>query len=197
MLDMIACAPHVKQERKYQMSVWHSIYRASIIQEKHLRFPSERIVVSEDIPFQVDFLQCANKIVYLPQSYYYYCLNGTSLTASFKPEKFVKYKKLFQLLNEKVGNSKFQQERIDRFFIGYSRSHLTHLMQSNLHNKRYWLNQDLQDDIWDILSHRYSPSNLSIYPRLFYYLTIKKHSILLGYYICIITFLKKITNKRA
>lgn len=197
MLDMIACAPHVKQERKYQMSVWHSIYRTSIIREKNLRFLSERDVASEDLPFQVDFLQCTKKVVYLPKSYYYYCLNGTSLTASFKPEKFVGYKSLYKLLIEKVGSGKLQQERVDRFFIGYSRSHLTHLIQSQISNKRKWLKDNLDDDIWFILSSRYSPSKLSVYPRIFYYLTIKKHSILLECYIKIITIMKQLTNRRA
>ena len=195
MLDMIACAPYVKLERKYQMSVWHSIYRSSVIQNNNLRFPSEREVVSEDIPFQVDFLQCIKKVVYLPKSYYYYCLNGTSLTASFKPEKFVKYKTLFELLSEKVGGGK-QQERVDRFFIGYSRSHLTHLIQSKIPNKRDWLKTDLNDDIWRILSLRYSPSKLSIYSRIFYYLIIKKRSILLECYIWLITIMKLLTKRR-
>lgn len=71
MLDMVACAPHVKKERKYQMSVWHSIYRSDIINKYNIRFHSERDVVSEDIPFQIDFLKYANKVVYLPKSFYY------------------------------------------------------------------------------------------------------------------------------
>ena len=79
MLDMIASGAGIKAERLYQMSVWHSIYKRSLIEEKHIRFVSEREVASEDIPFQVDFLSKANIVAYVSNTYYSYCLNGTSL----------------------------------------------------------------------------------------------------------------------
>ena len=77
---MIACAPSIPQERKYEMSVWHSIYKKEIIDKYNIRFLSEREIASEDIPFQIDFLSKSSKIMYVPQNYYYYCLNSTSLS---------------------------------------------------------------------------------------------------------------------
>ena len=38
----------------------------------HIRFESEREVVSEDISFQVDFLMRPKKVSYLPETHYYY-----------------------------------------------------------------------------------------------------------------------------
>ena len=70
MLNMIASGAGVKAERLYQMSVWHSIYKRSLIDENHLRFVSEREVASEDIPFQVDFLSKANTVAYVSKTFY-------------------------------------------------------------------------------------------------------------------------------
>ena len=196
MLDMVASAPYQKKERKYSMSVWHSIYKSSVIKNNNITFHSEREILSEDIPFQIDFLKRAKKVVYLPIIGYYYCLNNTSLTASFKAEKFSKTILLFHLLSEKLKEIPKAQERVDRFFIGYSRSHLTHLIQSNLKNKSEWLYKDLKEDIWNQLKIRYKPSFLPIYPRIFYSLIIHNYPNLLILYIHFITILKRLAKKK-
>lgn len=109
MLDMIASGAGIKAERLYQMSVWHSIYKRSLIEEEHLRFVSERDVASEDIPFQVDFLSKANTVAYISETFYSYCLNGTSLTATLKPEKYDRYKQLRACLLSKFTDSRICQ----------------------------------------------------------------------------------------
>lgn len=174
MLDMIACAPYVKQERKYQMSVWHSIYRTSIIREKNLRFLSERDVASEDLPFQVDFLQCTKKVVYLPESYYYYCLNGTSLTASFKPEKYDSFRLLYNVLNEKIVHSDEHKLRTARFFIGYVRGQILHMISSNYKNCIPEIRKICNDSLWKEVSVFFFPSYLPYYPAIVYKLILLK-----------------------
>ena len=121
MLDMIASAPFTSCERKYQMSVWHSIYKREIICQNRILFPSERDVVSEDLPFQVDFLSNANRIVYVPEIYYFYCLNGSSLTAVYKPESIDLFKNLRELLVKKTNSIPNSKIRVNRLYIGYLR----------------------------------------------------------------------------
>jgi len=192
LLDMIACAPYIKKERKYEMSVWRAIYRNQLIQEHNIRFQSERIVVSEDIPMNIDFLKIAKKIVYIPNTFYYYCLNSNSLTSTFKTEKFYKYKTLYHILEEKTKSLTNYRERLDRLFIGHSRTHIIQLMNSKLSDKRVCLKKYLEDDIWNELQNRYKPSYLPLYSALFYYLIIKKHSVLLELYIYITTRIKQV-----
>lgn len=174
MLDMIASAPHVKAERKYQMSVWHSIYRRSIIEENHIRFHSEREIVSEDLPFQVDFFLKVNRLVYIPRSFYYYCLNGTSLTATFKPEKYDGFKRLYMLLNSRLEGVVNYRQRTNRFFIGYVRSFLLHLYASDREDKEDLTAKICNDAIWNIIRKDFPSSYLFTYPKIIYLLTLWK-----------------------
>lgn len=191
MLDMIASAPHVKEERKYQMSVWHGIYRRSTIEENHIRFHSERDIVSEDLPFQVDFLLKINKLVYIPQSFYYYCLNGTSLTATFKSEKYEGFKRLYLLLNSQLEDIVGYKHRTDRFFIGYVRSFFAHLFVSDYESKRLLVSKICNDVVWDVIRKDYSSSYLSAYPRIVYLLILWKKPSMLAIFCRFINYMKR------
>ena len=48
------------------MSVWHSIYMRTTIGS--LRFYSERIVCSEDLPFQLGMILKSNRVTYIPEA---------------------------------------------------------------------------------------------------------------------------------
>lgn len=190
MLDMIACAPGKNQERKYQMSVWHSIYRTEIITMNNLRFESERNVISEDIPFQIDFLMQTTKVVYLPECYYYYCLNGTSLTSTFKLGKYEGFKTLCNILTSKSSSVEGAQQRIDRLFIGYTRSFVLNLVKSSFEHKIDVLNTIVNDRIWSDIKKRFKGSWLPIYPRLLYWMIIYKRSTILLVYAQLILYMK-------
>lgn len=195
MLDMVACAPKVKKERKYQMSVWHSIYRHSIIKENDIRFYSEREVVSEDIPFQIDFLKSAKKVIYIPKAYYHYCFNGNSLTATYKQEKYERYKTLRNVLLKKLLDISNSSNRVNRLFIGYVRANIINLLSSNIKNKDYILVNIINDKLWKDLKIEYPPSNLPTYSRIIYSLICDKQKVLLQIYIAIVIIAKKLINK--
>lgn len=167
MLDMIASRAGVKAERLFQMSVWHSIYQRSLIEDNHLRFVSERDVVSEDIPFQVDFLQKAFSVAYISEPFYSYCLNGTSLTATLKPEKYERYKLLRKCLLAKSNDAEYIN-RVNRLFIGYTRSHLYDVINSKWKNKISMLHEIQGDKIWKEIGRSYSPDNLPFVSKSIY-----------------------------
>lgn len=167
MLDMIASGAGVKAERLYQMSVWHSIYKRSLIEKEHLRFVSEREVASEDIPFQVDFLSKANIVAYVSKTFYSYCLNGTSLTATLKPEKYDRYKQLRACLLTKFTDFEYVS-RVNRLFIGYTRSYLYDIMNSTWKNKMDMIRKILSDNIWIAVGRSYSPTNLPFVSKSIY-----------------------------
>lgn len=167
MLDMIASGAGVKTERLYQISVWHSIYKRSIIEENYLRFVSEREVVSEDIPFQVDFLFKANTVAYIKETFYSYCLNGTSLTATLKPEKYARYKQLRVCLLAKSSDAEYVS-RVNRLFIGYTRSHLYDIINSTWKNKVAMIKDIQADKVWKEINRNYSPANLPFISKSIY-----------------------------
>lgn len=192
MLDMIASAPYVKQERKYQMSVWHSIYRRAIIKDNNIRFFSEREIASEDIPFQVEFLQKAENIIYINNCYYYYCKNESSLTHTFKIEKFECNKALRQTLLDNT-NGKVSKLRIDRYFIGAIRSFIgTVVVSCSWKNRKTILSILVNDNIWQNLRLSYLPQYLPLNSRIFYVLIIHKKLHVLNVYAQLVNFIKRI-----
>lgn len=193
MFDMIASEAGDKAERHYQMSVWHSIYKRSVIEANKIRFVSEREVSSEDIPFQVDFLCKANKVAYLGGSFYYYCLNGTSLTATLKLEKYERYKKLRSCLLEKSSNLEYHN-RVNRLFIGYTRSFLYDIVNSNWKNKKVIIRNIHNDSVWKVLKKEYSPNNLPFVSRSVYNLLLSSSYFLL-FWVKFLNVIKKILNR--
>ena len=174
LLDMIACAPSIPKERKYEMSVWHSIYKKEIIDKYNIRFLSEREIASEDIPFQIDFLSKSSKIMYVPQNYYYYCLNSTSLTKTVKPEKFEAFKCLLSCIQQKI-NTTEGKLRAQRLFIGYSRVLLTHIVYNKLPHTEQYLRNIMSDNIWSNIFQSYHYSYFSSwYQKWTYFLIIHK-----------------------
>lgn len=74
------------------------IYRHQIIRENHLLFESERIVLSEDILFNIDFLVHCDRLRCYPKAFYQYCCNGNSVTQTFKPQKIDSSIRLYDAL---------------------------------------------------------------------------------------------------
>lgn len=68
------------------MGVCGGLMRMGIIRENHLRFRSEREVMSEDLLFLYDSYPYINSIRYIPEPLYYYCLNTTSTSHTFKEQ---------------------------------------------------------------------------------------------------------------
>lgn len=190
MLDMIASGAGVKAERLYQMSVWHSIYKRSIIEDNHLRFVSEREVASEDIPFQVDYLSKANTVAYIKEMYYSYCLNGTSLTATLKPEKYARYKQLRACLLTKSSDAEYVS-RVNRLFIGYTRSHLYDIINSAWKNKVAMMKDIQTDKVWKEINQSYSPVNLPFISKSIYKFLLLPSASLLFVWMCLMNFARK------
>lgn len=130
--EVVACAPGTPKERHFMMSVWHSIYKASIIKEKNLHFVSERVYTSEDLPFQVDFFKSAQKVIYIPNIFYNYCENKTSLTATFNINKIYRTIKLYNLLNKKLAEIDPQKLHTRRFLLSILRTMSVSVVEQNL-----------------------------------------------------------------
>lgn len=166
--DFIASPPYSRSEYIHDMSVWHSIYRHSIIYTNHIRFISEREYASEDIPFQIDFLSVANKIAFIPDLLYTYCFNNGSLTKQINKEKFYKIKSLYYLLNDKAQIYDAKGLRTKRLFIGYIRALIRNIMASNISSKqkRELINTILHDNIWEEIQPIYKSSYLPIHQTI-------------------------------
>ena len=59
------------------------LYLTESIKKSNIYFPSERIIQSEDLAFQLDYIPHLNKVVVLEEIFYYYRQNSDSLTMKY------------------------------------------------------------------------------------------------------------------
>ena len=167
-LDFIAAPPRSKSEYIHAMSVWHSVYKLSVITDNKIKFLSERDYASEDIPFQIDFLKCCNKVGFIPDVFYVYCFNGGSLTKSFKPEKFEKIQALYHLLKERTMDLDKDSLRAKRLFIGYVRAMIRLIVSLDIPKaqKLVYIKNIIAANIWDDIKPIYKANFLPIHQRI-------------------------------
>lgn len=196
-LNMIAGGEGVNTDRPYPMSVWRLIYRREVIEKYQIHFLSEREVVSEDLPFQVDFFLHANNVLLLPYTFYHYCLNGASLTSTFKDVKYDRFKKLYRILKEKVKGQKGGSLRADRFLIYYTRYHVMDMLKaSSYDNKISHVKHIVNDETWSTIQQEYKYEYLPTLNRIFYWLVVHKCVYVILLYVSLINQIKKLKGKR-
>lgn len=170
LLNMIGTEPHVKNDRLFFMSVWHSIYSLSIIKENRIQFCSERKIISEDIVFQMDYLTKSKRTVYIPDCLYYYRINQTSLSRIFRKDRNSKILVMYQELIKKANEMKWnttEKQRIMRLYLGYSRNAMIDLCLSNLKykEKKKILQEICSNTIWDTIFSQYPYKEL---PKIYF-----------------------------
>lgn len=139
------------------MSVWHGIYKRSIIKDHNISFYSEREILSEDLPFQITFFRNSNLVKFIPDYLYTYCLNPQSLTSQFNKSKITAAFNLRDLLYTIVPASKDSSFFIDTEFYGRIRYLLTEMVFSSNINKidKYVIIKQLcNNEIWKRLNIR-------------------------------------------
>lgn len=65
-----------------------SIYRLEFLKSCNLRFLSERVFISEDIWFNMDCINAAHRIGYIPYTGYFYRYNQNSLSRGYRNNRF-------------------------------------------------------------------------------------------------------------
>ena len=156
-LDFIASPIEVKTDWKYEMSVWHGIYSNKLIQKNHIRFRSEREILSEDIYFNQLYLVHTKKIVYVPEPYYFYCdNNGSSLThAKYDSSRYTRMLKLYNALCELTKDRDPNCMRAKRCLIAYMRGNAYKVIDSHYSHKDtiHYLKKLDNKSVWDKIDY--------------------------------------------
>lgn len=123
-LDIVGAEPSFKSGVKFQCSACKGLYKRTIIDERNLRFLSERDYISEDKLFNIDILLCSNRVKIVPWQLYHYCLNNASLTHSYRPDRWEKQLKMIEVLNtpNDYNNKNELNLRLARLAISYTMS---------------------------------------------------------------------------
>lgn len=112
------------QRDSIEMSVCGAIYNAGIIKKHNIRFLSEREFISEDLVFNIDYMQHAVGACLIEYIGYNYRLNNKSLTTSYRKDRFEACKRFYLAMKEKLKNLGYDEMtifRLDRSFFIYIR----------------------------------------------------------------------------
>lgn len=83
-------------------SVCRGMFLRKTIEDNNLYFPSEREYLCEDVVFGLEFCKVAKKVIIIPQYFYNYTYNETSLTKSYRPQRLEQAKKLYQIMEKQL-----------------------------------------------------------------------------------------------
>ena len=107
-----------------EMCVCAVLYNTEIIMNHKIRFPSERVLISEDLVFNIDYLQYANGACSIDAVDYYYRMNDVSLSQCYRPDRLEAsayfYNEMWKKLSG-LGYGKDTILRLDRMFFIYIR----------------------------------------------------------------------------
>ena len=110
----------------FSAAVWRALYKRELLLNYNIRFCSEREFISEDYIFHLDVIPKCRKIQIVDGTYYYYCINDSSLTRKYNPTRFEKIKILYNEILRKLENESLLTEeseiRCKYTFIGNVRA---------------------------------------------------------------------------
>lgn len=123
LLDFISDDPREKIERNYTSSSCTCLFKRSTFIDNNIRYKSERKIISEDTYMMFDLLGKINKVSIINKCYYNYCENETSLTQTYKKDRFKKLKSYRNECIKLFKNNHYSEEsflRLDRLFLDYT-----------------------------------------------------------------------------
>lgn len=142
---MIGSRPDKKDS--IEMCVCGVLYKVDYIKAHKLRFPSERVLISEDLVFNIDYMQYAEGACTISNVGYNYRENPGSLTRSYRADRFEACCYFLKEITRKLETLHYDEMtilRLHRIFFVYMRtcinqetkevSHLSHT--ENLRNIR-------------------------------------------------------------
>lgn len=77
------------------MSAWGAFFSMDLIRKSNWRFVSERDIISEDVYSLLKLYKYVNRVAVLPEALYFYCENSTSLTHTYKEDRYERIKHFY------------------------------------------------------------------------------------------------------
>ena len=107
-----------------EMCVCAVLYKTEIIMKHNLQFPSERVLISEDLVFNIDYLQYANGACSIDAIDYNYRMNDVSLSQRYRPDRLEASAFFYNEMRKKLEGLGYGADtilRLDRMFFIYTR----------------------------------------------------------------------------
>lgn len=177
--DLVASEVSLAAERTLQMSAKVVLYSKSTIDENHLRFVSEREVMSEDMHFNLNMLSHSQCVCVVPRFFYNYRCTTGAITQKVDLDQFERIKSLYFFTLKEcqiLGIEENIYQRIQRFFIGYVRNYIRVVCRSksSISEQIRIIQMIVNDPVWNIIWLSYPIHVAPLKQRLFVRLIQKK-----------------------
>lgn len=113
--DLISDNPVTGKSTNLWLSACFCMYSMKMILENNWRFASERDIISEDVYSLLRLYRNVEKVTIIPEAFYYYCENSTSLTHTYKEDRFDRIKQFYKACVDACDELNYSDEVKKRF----------------------------------------------------------------------------------
>ena len=181
-LELFGAYPDKGKVQKVNTALWACAFRKEIIHKNNLHICSERVYMSEDTLFKIDYLKHCNKIGLLPYAGYYYKVSGTSLTNKIYKNQLEVLGNFYNALKERLPYEKQETDSIQRVYrklLMYYINTIIAYAVSSQSNKRQLIREVLQNDIFIECSSKIKLMKLNLKNIVFIFLCRAKAVVIL------------------
>lgn len=132
--ELISENPNTGRSWGLTMSAWASIYSMDLVKDSGWRFVSERDIISEDIYSLLLLYKNVNKVSILSEALYFYCINPSSLTHTYRKDRYEKieyFYRMCQTVCKELQYPEFIKRRIIYPYLGNTIDALKQIIGSN------------------------------------------------------------------
>lgn len=121
--DLMYDDPGAAAPRNLCISMWGALFSMELIRKTGWRSVSEREIISEDIYSLMQLYSHVDKVAILQEAFYYYCENESSLTHTYRPDRFSKIKHFYRQSLKQIEELNYNgavKQRLDMIFLSYT-----------------------------------------------------------------------------
>lgn len=139
LLPLFGRLPYEGAKSYVDWSACLGLYKLSVIKDNGIKFLSERDIVSEDLIFNIQFMQAIDSSFVIDKTVYHYVQHGDSLTHNYREDRFEKclvlYATLLDLL-KKTGYFEVGRLRVNRTLLTLLRKCIKYELLNNPDKKK-------------------------------------------------------------
>lgn len=183
---LVAPDPKTGENFNISMSACCKMFSMKTIEKRGWRFVSERQIISEDFYSLLGLYRDVETVAVLPQAFYSYCQNGSSLTHTYRPDRYRQVRHFYHETVKLCRELDYPEEVARRFRGPYLSFVISALKQEVMADrsvaeqresvKKIIDDQTLQDVLFDI---RKEPQDLTK-KILFFAMRYKLYSVCFG-----------------
>lgn len=98
--DLVSADPKTGKSTNLWLSACFCMYSMKLISEAKWKFVSERDIISEDVYSLLLLYKHIKCVAIIPDAFYYYCENNSSLTHTFNPNRYMSIKHFYNASKE-------------------------------------------------------------------------------------------------